>query len=381
MITLWFLILLAIESVVRASPKFYVGKLNINHRHGAQDPSPTNQDIKIKSTICELIDTMKHSERIEDDEARLWKRLGKLLLDSEEYAEAPLVFRRGAERCPNDEGLNHHLKVYNAYHSKVNGTVGDVDVDVDGVPPPLDLDGKEKDTFLTLDVPPTAIPDTIIRLAKKHSGSEPPHSLANLLHASKEPLLSKYACQYIINCAKKTAEYKGWTKDRHIQAPTCDIPTFELDPAAVNWLRNAIVVEIFPILSKVFPSDIGIDPKFLRIQDMFVVRYDGDNNDGSESPGFKSLNPHEDESIISLTIALNDMKEYDGGGLFITSTGDLLNGDAGTVLGFAGQIVHGGYPVSKGTRWILTVFLYLDKNTSGKKNGYILENIEGRLQS
>ena len=37
---------------------------------------------------------------------------------------------------------------------------------------------------------------------------------------------------------------------------------------------------------------------------MFVVRYDGNDEDG---PGFNHLKPHEDESIISLnTIALND---------------------------------------------------------------------------
>lgn len=110
----------------------------------------------------------------------------------------------------------------------------------------------------------------------------------------------------------------------------------------------------------------------LRIQDLFVVRYDRDD----DKPGFSSLRPHEDESIISLTIALNDMSNYEGGGLFIASTGDLLNGDAGTVLTFAGELVHGGYPVTKGTRWILTVFLYLDDNVSGKDPGYILKSID-----
>ena len=55
--------------------------------------------------------------------------------------------------------------------------------------------------------------------------------------------------------------------------------------------------------------------------------------------------------MISLTIALNDRTEYDEGGLWIAATGDVLNGDAGTVLCFAGELVHGGFPVRRGTRW------------------------------
>ena len=132
---------------------------------------------------------------------------------------------------------------------------------------------------------------------------------------------------------------------------------------------------LFPLLAKSFPCEIGVKANKLRIQDLFVVRYDGDGSEENR-PGFASLRPHEDESIISLTIALNDMSDYEGGGLFIASTGDLLNGDSGTVLTFAGELVHGGYPVTKGTRWILTVFLYLDDNLSGKDPGYTLESIE-----
>ena len=118
----------------------------------------------------------------------------------------------------------------------------------------------------------------------------------------------------------------------------------------------------------------------ITFDDCFVVRYDGDNDAQGGGPGFSSLRPHEDESLLSLTIALNDPSEYEGGGLYIHSTGDLLNGDAGTVLCFAGQLVHGGYPVTSGTRWILTVFLYVDGNESGKPPGYTLDAIKNQLK-
>ena len=123
---------------------------------------------------------------------------------------------------------------------------------------------------------------------------------------------------------------------------------------------------LLPLLAKTVAPELDIDPNNLHIQDCFIVRYDGSTDTG---PGFDSLRPHEDESLLSVTIALNDPTEYDGGGLYIHSTGDLLNGDAGTVLCFAGQLVHGGYPVTRGTRWILTVFLYVDANESGMPAG------------
>jgi len=60
---------------------------------------------------------------------------------------------------------------------------------------------------------------------------------------------------------------------------------------------------------------------------------------------------------------------------FIKSTDDLLNSNADTVLCFVGVLVHGGYPVLLGTRWILTVFLYVDANEARKRPGYTIEAI------
>jgi hypothetical protein len=388
------------------------GSFQINHRHGATTEHNTGgvaSSTKASSDDCQQImndlanilansriedrqskqqqlleDGDQKNSEIHDDsnneEARLWKHLGKLCLDAGEYAEASRIFRRGAERCSHDEGLCHHVKVFEAFHG--NKYENSEEQGKTNSPPPLQLDGHDTNDdsnglFLSLQVPPDSIPNSIREMAKKNgcdetSGAE---SLTRLLHASTEPILSRIACQYIIQCAEDVAKCKGWTTDRHVHAPTCDIPVFDLDPAAIRWMRNAMQEVLFPLLAKSFPCEIGVKANKLRIQDLFVVRYDGDGSEENR-PGFASLRPHEDESIISLTIALNDMSDYEGGGLFIASTGDLLNGDSGTVLTFAGELVHGGYPVTKGTRWILTVFLYLDDNLSGKDPGYTLESIE-----
>jgi hypothetical protein len=140
---------------------------------------------------------------------------------------------------------------------------------------------------------------------------------------------------------------------------------------------------MFPILSQLIAPELEISPEEWRVQDCFIVRYDGPSDqEGVTNPGFSSLRPHEDESLFSLTIALNDFDiDYDDGGLYVDSIQEVLNGPAGTVLCFAGGLTHGGYPVKRGTRWILTVFLYVDRNLSGKIPGYTLEMIQSLASS
>jgi predicted 2-oxoglutarate/Fe(II)-dependent dioxygenase YbiX len=304
------------------------------------------------------IELLSKQLKVSPTEGTLWKQLGKLQLDSCEYAEAARIFRTGSRLCPGDAGLKHHVQVWNAFHGEINKEI------------PLEIPALKRpftdEMFLSLDVP--QVPDPV-RLWKGQIASD---DRKLLLHASREPILSREACQYLINAAKQVAETRGWTKNRHVQAPTCDIPAHDLPLPAQAWTRQAFHNVLFPLIQEAFGEQLDLNN--LCIQDCFVVRYDGEQD--THGPGFAHLKPHEDESLISLTIALNDMDEYEGGGLYIASTQDLLNGPAGTVLCFPGGLVHGGYPVTKGTRWILTVFLYCDSNRSGKPAGYTLDNLK-----
>jgi len=325
------------------------------------------------SGVKALVEQLGHSTQTDhQEEATLWRHLGKTQLDAGEYAEARQIFCHGSKQCPLDSGLRHHLRVWTAFHGKkVNDyttTTTDSSTAKRPVPQRLEVPSNP-DIFMSLDVPNEAIPNSV----KRWDGTI--SEKCRLIHASKDPVLTSEACKFLIHSALDAVEERGWTRDRHIQAPTCDIPIFELSHEAQHWCREAFHNVLFPMLTSAVAPELNIDPLTLRIQDCFIVRYDG-NDESARGPGFASLNPHEDESLLSLTIALNDMSEYDGGGLFIKSTGDLLNGNAGTVLCFAGGLVHGGYPVSRGTRWILTVFLYVDANESRKRPGYTLEAID-----
>jgi hypothetical protein len=308
----------------------------------------------------------------------LWRRLGKLQLDAGEFSEARRIFCFGSECCPSDKQLQHHVKVFQAFHTTPTSDEEASSTSLDHHPP---LESPAAPEFLSLEVPPHAIPESV----RKHPSTlVPPDQRTRLIHASQHPIIPKEACQYLIQAAKQTTERIGWTKDRHIQAPTCDVPVFDLAPPARQWVRQAFHNVISPLLCQVVGPELGdIQPSDLRVQDCFIVRYDAlakddDNNDDEDNnPGFHSLKPHQDESLLSLTIALNDMdQDYQEGGLYVASTQDVLNGPAGTVLCFAGGLVHGGYPVTQGTRWILTVFLYVDSNQSTKTPGYTLEALK-----
>ena len=330
----------------------------------------------VRTLVERLASTASITTLKEEDHADLWRRLGKLQLDAREYAEARRIFCRGSSLCPSDAKLRHHVRVWEAFHSsdeeEATNEIPTTNISTSKtriVTPPLEIPvDQETDLFLSLEVPQESIPLAV----KRWQGQIPPNDRRRLIHASTKPILSREACQYLIDSALQIVQEQGWTKDRHIQAPTCDLPAFDLPSDAKVWCRQSMRKALLPLLAKTVAPELDIDPDTLHIQDCFIVRYDGDESGG---PGFASLRPHEDESLLSLTIALNNMTEYEGGGLFIQATGDLLNGDAGTVLCFAGQLVHGGYPVTKGTRWILTVFLYADANESGKPAGYTLDAI------
>lgn len=333
--------------------------------------SSDNGSCGLSAQLQSLVENLAASSTgdVPVDKAKLWRRLGKIQLDAGEYAEARQIFCHGSTCCPSDEGLRHHVRVWDTFHAANEHVSTDTKTN-SAVPPPLEI-SSDPDLFLSFDVPVESIPKSV----KKWKGQMPSSERRRLIHASKKPILPREACQFLIDSALQSVKEHGWTTDRHVQAPTCDIPVFDLPPEAQIWCRQAFHSVLFPLLAEAVGPELEISAGELRVQDCFIVRYDA-----TEGPGFSSLRPHEDESLLSLTIALNDMTEYEGGGLFISSTGDLLNGDAGTVLCFAGGLVHGGYPMSRGTRWILTVFLYVDSNESGKIPGYTLRALEAKLK-
>ena len=168
----------------------------------------------------------------------------------------------------------------------------------------------------------------------------------------------------------------GWTTDRHVQAPTTDVPVSQV-PALREWFDTMLEEKLFPAVASLYPEAVG-SPHNLRVMDAFVVRYD--------AQGQASLPVHQDENVLSSTIALNGPGEYEGGGVCfeaVRPVGDaaspyarhVLNADAGGIVTFPGKLRHGGNTITSGRRYIVPLFLYVDCNHSGKKPGYLLRQL------
>lgn len=68
---------------------------------------------------------------------------------------------------------------------------------------------------------------------------------------------------------------------------------------------------------------------------------------------------HMDQSTHSLTIALNTTDAYTGGGTFFVDLNKAIRPDTGHVLSFRGDLLHGGDPITSGTRYIIAAFLLI----------------------
>ena len=95
---------------------------------------------------------------------------------------------------------------------------------------------------------------------------------------------------------------------------------------------------------------------------------------------------HCDESVLSLTLALND--GFEGGGTFFAHLegshlaesslgGSNLRGcgaavrsaGPGSAVLFEGRALHGGHPVVRGTRYVLAAFFYIHRAPPGGGEG------------
>ena len=88
-----------------------------------------------------------------------------------------------------------------------------------------------------------------------------------------------------------------------------------------------------------------------------------------------SLPLHSDQSILSFTIALNDPAEYEGGGTWFRALGKAVDAPAaGHAVLFPGKVLHGGQPITRGTRYIIVLFMGYETNRlTGRGDGYVLE--------
>ena len=181
--------------------------------------------------------------------------------------------------------------------------------------------------------------------------SQIPYNDGSLLHKTNCPILTKDECNCIINEAEQVAAEIEWTKNRHGNFPTTDLPLVEL-PGTLQFLKLALVERIYPLLRHQFGSYLP-DATKLRVADGFVVKYDA-------AGGQKELKPHRDGSVLSFNIALNPATEFEGGGTWFASLDDAIRIDQGEIVSHASGLLHGGHGITSGRRYILVAFVILE---------------------
>jgi len=308
-----------------------------------------------------------------------WFEVGAVLYQASEYAEAERFFRAGAVLAPGDNMLVGAAKTLGgdsaAYHhrdppARLPVLSGSLHSPLDKVASDEEFDAYAlpADFFLGFDQSDRAL---------MWSYAQEDAMARGAVFKSKKPLLSPVDCRWVVEEAEKHAKkLGGWSTSRHHGAPTTDIPVSQI-PMVREWFNNQLRDVFFPMLQARYPSLIASSDE-LRVLDAFIVRYDA----GEQA----SLPVHKDESTFSFTIALNDRKEYEGGGTSFeairplvggskTFAPGVLNANMGGVVTFPGKLLHGGNTITNGRRYIISLFIYADVNYSGMKPGYLLERL------
>ncbi len=156
-------------------------------------------------------------------------------------------------------------------------------------------------------------------------------------------------CNDIIHEAEVYGHSNGWTKKRHSDYPTTD-NLIHKKWSCYSLLKQKIVSQLYPSFERLYQ----LQPNKLKIEEIFIAKYDGDNEQTQ-----KGLEDHVDGSEFSFIIALND--SYSGGGTHFSKKNVTIHLNIGDVIIFCGQTRHGGIPVTSGIRYILPGFIYYGK--------------------
>jgi tetratricopeptide (TPR) repeat protein len=161
-----------------------------------------------------------------------------------------------------------------------------------------------------------------------------------------EKILDADECLNMVNVAEAYQLERGnWTTSRHYAVPTTDVPIHEI-PELLSWFNLQLEQMIFPAMEEHFET-VGR----LRIFDAFLVKYDADT-------GQKRLPLHNDQSEFSLTIAMNGINCYEGGGTYFNDVGETVKTDVGGIISFKGELLHAGQMITYGQRYVIVCFIY-----------------------
>jgi hypothetical protein len=202
--------------------------------------------------------------------------------------------------------------------------------------------------FILENPPPSLVPQSY---SSTDYESLIPYQDGHLLHKTNGPILTADECNRIVQEAETVASKMDWTRNRHGNFPTTDLPLVEL-PQTLEHLKLLLAERIYPLLQAQFGHYLP-DATKLRVADGFVVKYDA-------AGGQTELKPHRDGSVLSFNIALNPATDFEGGGTWFASLQDAIKIDQGEMVSHASALYHGGHGITSGKRYILVAFVIVE---------------------
>jgi hypothetical protein len=211
---------------------------------------------------------------------------------------------------------------------------------------------------------------------------------------SRHPLLTPTECGRVVEVVNDFHEKERggvWGTVRSSSVKTTDVAVEDVS-CLRPWLRSLLHTRLQPMMSAAFPllADGSVmSPDRLRVHDAFIVRYD------AERDLSLSLPEHCDTSAVSVVVSLTSEEagHYTGGGTWFEALGpkgEVVNAEVGKAVVFAGPLKHAGFPISRGTRVILVLFMYvenyhygpfLQKAIQQQKNGQDEQRREGEADT
>jgi hypothetical protein len=154
-------------------------------------------------------------------------------------------------------------------------------------------------------------------------------------------------CKWIINESENYAHSSGgWTKNRHNNYPTTDLP--------IDNIKSIFpfMIETFRTISIKIKNSYNLsDDIKINFVDVFVVKYKFNEQN--------YLEIHKDGSFLSFNILLSNPNDFDGGGTYFDD-GLIMKPDQGDLIIHSSKIKHSGLPITKGTRYLLVGFINLN---------------------
>lgn len=173
-------------------------------------------------------------------------------------------------------------------------------------------------------------------------GSHAPHPMEAVRTL---PMLDPAECDAAVREAEAHAAAQGgWLTDRHVAYPTTDIPLRKLPQLSAVWESR-----VFPALSDAFRTSLSLPlGSIVTPLDVFVVKYDYN--------GQRDLAVHRDNGLLTFSMLLNDPDEFEGGGTYFEAAGRVYRPTRGVGVLHSALVRHAGYPISRGTRYVLVGF-------------------------